>query len=214
MKIVFVCGILCAGTILCPSFLGAPSGRNEFAEAVVREMNFARTSPKAYVKTLTAYRRLYKGKLIYRPGKVPLRSQEGVSAVDEAIRYCLRVNPVGKLVLSPGMSRAAADHIKDTGPRGSTGHYGSDGSTPFARMNRYGRWRHRAGENIAYGQHSARAVVRGLIIDDGVPGRGHRRNIFNGAFRVCGVARGSHRRYRTMCVITYAGGYREAAAPR
>jgi hypothetical protein len=39
--------------------------------------------------------------------------------------------------------------------------------------------------SICYCQRSARAIVMALIIDDGVRGRRHRRNIFNPQVRRC-----------------------------
>lgn len=55
---------------------------------------------------------------------------------------------------------------------------GSDRSNPGERINRYVACQDGWAENIACGQRSAREIVMALIIDDGVPGRGHRRNIF------------------------------------
>jgi len=52
-------------------------------------------------------------------------------------------------------------------------------------------------------------MVMQLIIDDGVKGRGHRKNIFAKGFATAGVACGTHPRFDTMCVIDFSGGFRE-----
>ncbi len=57
-----------------------------------------------------------------------------------------------------------------------------------------------SGENLAYGLITGKEAVIGLIVDDGVPDRGHRKNIFNDAWIDVGNYFGSHKTYGTgMC---------------
>ena len=95
---------------------------------------------------------------------------------------------------------------------GKTGHGGSDGSRPAQRVARHGSWDIIVAENLSYGPDMARHVVMGLIIDDGVPDRGHRTTIFNGALNVIGVSCGPHLTFRTMCTMDYAGEFKEPAS--
>ena len=192
-----------------PGRIGDARFLSPLENAVVHELNMARTAPKDYSSFLEQYKKYYDKKLLKLPGQTPILTNEGVGAVVEAIRFLRSVKPLPPLNPSKGMSSGARDHVTDQGPSGSTQHKGSDGSQPRDRVNRYGTWEKSIGENIAYGSDKARSIVMFLMIDDGVSSRGHRKNIFNPDFRVIGVACGHHATYRTACVITFAGGYKE-----
>lgn len=186
-----------------------------FEEQVLAEMNLARTDPAGYALHIERLLQYFDGNLLRLPGETALQTNEGPRAVREAAA-ALRATPrLPALAPSRGLARAARDHALDQGPRGGLGHTGSDGSSMGDRIGRYGTWDGSAAENISYGSDSPRDVVISLLVDDGVPSRGHRVNILNGSSRLAGVGCGRHTEYRTMCVIDFAGGYREAegAAP-
>ena len=178
-------------------------------QEVFDELNLARTNPNGYADVLAELRAQFNGKHLERRGQPILVTREGVAAVDEAIAYLRSAAPVPALTLSHGLSRAARDHVADQ-QGGAMGHSGSDGSEPWDRMNRYGGWEDEVAENIAYGGYSTQGVVIQLIVDDGVPGRQHRVNIFNPKYRFVGVACGSHARLHDICVMDFATGYTEA----
>ncbi|MBX3131887.1 MAG: hypothetical protein KF689_00700 [Gemmatimonadaceae bacterium] len=182
---------------------------------LLAETNAARTDPAGYARHLEEMLPLFDGNVLRRPGSsVGLRTNEGPAAVREAIRFLRAQAPLAPLEWSDGLWAAARDHVRDQGPSGSTGHTGQDGSSMSQRIGRYGRWQVTAAENIDYGSTSARESVISLIVDDGVPNRGHRTNVFEPRLRVMGATCGPHARYRTMCVFNYAGGFTASdAAP-
>ena len=166
------------------------------AAAVICELNLARENPSLYASFVAESR--------------PSHMIEHGRAVDEAVRFLKKARPLPPLTLSTGMSRAAADHCAEQ-VDGQLGHDGNDRSSPGDRISRYGTWSLTWGENISYGQKTARGIVLTLIIDDGVRSRGHRKNIFNPKFNFAGAAFGPHARYRTVCSIDFAGSYAERA---
>jgi len=181
----------------------------ELEQEVVKELSTARTIPRSYASHLKNMRRYFYGKELRRPGDITVLTKEGDAAVVEAIRFLENVKPLPALRLSQGMSQGAHDHVEVQGRSGTVEHGSNEGSQSWERISRYGIWKKVVGENIAYGHPRARDVVTSLIIDDGVPGRGHRQNIFNPHFHVVGAACGPHRIYGTMCVIIFAGEYLE-----
>src|SRR5437764_9123861 len=181
----------------------ATSGR-----AVVREMNLARQNPALYATFVEELRGRMSGNVLVLPGHTRLRTKEGSAAVDEAIRFLQNASPLPPLTLSRGMSRAAADHCADQAD-GAFGHEGKDRSHAGQRIARYGNFSGGWGENISYGKSSARDVVLALIIDDSLPARKHRKNIFNPIYNFAGAAFGRHARFGTVCSMDFAGGYAE-----
>ncbi len=182
---------------------------NDLERDVMREMNLLRTDPQGYAQKLRDFRTLFKGRIYTRPGKTSIMTQEGLAAVDEAISVLERQSALPPFSLSRGLSLAARAHARDQERSGALGHSGSDGSSPFDRMNRFGIWQGSAGENISYGGDTGEDIVIQLFVDDGVPGRGHRKNMLSPSFLTLGIGTASHPVYRVVCVQDFAGGYGE-----
>lgn len=184
-----------------------PEKATAFERAVVQEMSDARVRPRAYAKHLRELRDCFEGTLWNRPGRTPLRTDEGVAALDEAIAFLEQQKPIGPLRFNEGLARAARLHARDIGPRGGLEHVGSDGSRLSERLNRLGTWQGLIAENIGTLEADARQLVIQLLIDDGVASRGHRHNLFNPDLHQAGAGSAPHRDYKVVTVIDYADGF-------
>lgn len=214
MKTILRLGVLCIlvglSAACAPRVVRAPasSGSQVLPDeaAVLAELNSARRNPAAYARHLRELLDYFDGNILRQPGRVAVQTSEGRAAVVEAIGALKRTSSVPPLKNSAALAAAARDHARDQGATGAIGHRGKFGSKIDQRIERHGRWTGGISENIHYGSSNARDVVISLIVDDGVPDRGHRDTIFTRELRFAGVACGPHRTFRTMCVIDYAVG--------
>lgn len=175
---------------LAASLVAAPALAGALDDAVLDELNFARAHPSKYADELRRH---------LRSGD----QDDDSDAVEEAIDFLERQPVLAPLSADPRIAAAARAHTRAQGARGEVGHGPAGGLG--RRLQANGVWAGMSAENISYGYDDAREVVRQLIVDSQVAGRGHRRNIFTGAYRSAGVACGPHREYGVMCVIDFAG---------
>ncbi len=197
-------------TLLLPCLLSqgvaisaARAADSNFERDVLAEINFVRTHPQEYAQELVRYRQDFEGRLMRGDDETgDIMTREGVAAVDEAIRDLNAQQPLTALEGGATLGEAAFDLVDEQGRRGQTGHVSEGGMTPSKRVERRGGGPYVA-ETISYGSLTPAGVVRQLIVDDGVPDRGHRKVILTERFRYAGVGCGAHAVYRFMCVIDY-----------
>lgn len=177
---------------------------------VLAEMNLARTNPRAYADILRNFRRQFQGTRYRLPGtRTFVQTVEGLRVVDEAIAFLSSQPPQPQLGWSNGLAAAASELAREQGKSGATGHYGKKSGSMRARIERHGEWMGEIAENVGYGPEEARLMVMQFIINDGVPDRGHRKNIFHPGFGAAGVACGPHPEYGKMCAIDFADRFSE-----
>lgn len=167
-----------------------------FEDEVMRELNRVRADPAGYASVLSRER-----------AEIGVKVDERADprAFAEAVDFLKRQSPMPPLDPDDRLAGAAEEFALTQGPSGAVGH-GAPGGLG-RRIQSQGVWAGLAGETISYGQPTAFEVVRQLVIDFGVPNRGHREIIFDNSFKAAGVGCGHHAAYGEMCVIDFAGAY-------
>lgn len=130
------------------------------------------------------------------------------AAFQEAIDFLEKQPAVGPLTWTEGLAWAARSHTVDMGGKGITGHTSSDGTGFGDRLYKFAATRGQVGENLAYGSTTGKWVVIQLIVDEAVPSRGHRTNIFNDDFTQIGTNTGVFEgQYGMMETCNYGNGF-------
>ena len=122
------------------------------------------------------------------PKKHPARiksdktNEEAVQEVVDAHNATRLGEKLSKLEVNDKLKAAAERHAKDMATHNKMTHKGTDGSTPFKRIDDTDYLWKRAGENVAYGQSDSEEVMKAWM--DSPP---HKKNILGG-FSQIGVA--------------------------
>ena len=161
------------------------------------EVNFARTQPRDYAQVLLDEAQSARS-------QASSFAWENPRDLEEAVEFLVRQRPLPPLAANGRLGDAAQSYAVLQGRQGGFGHQ-SAGLSLSQRMQARGVFANMVAEDISYGYRRPRDVVRQLIVDSGVPSRGHRHNIF-GAYQSVGIGCGPHRVYGSMCVVDFAGG--------
>jgi hypothetical protein len=168
---------------------------------VLLELNKVRSDPPRYATLyISPILNELRGRLNTRSN---VETKEGAKAVEECIAQLLRTNKMGLLDPDKDLAKAAFRHTSKQSKTREIGHNSPDGETFEHRLRKikYSI----TGECISYGEDKARDIVTSLLVDDGVPSRGHRKIVLDPRFSCVGISAGGHLVYSHMCTIDFAG---------
>lgn len=173
------------------------------------EVNRFREDPQSYIPKLEAYLPILKDNILYLENQNPIITQEGTSAVEEAIEALRNTEKLPALRSSDSLNQAAKDHTRDIGPKGICSHDGSDGSNISDRVDKYCEWEGALFENLDFGSRSAHAIILSFLIDDGIKSRQHRHNLLDKNIQYFGISVGHHKEYKTLATVIFANNIRD-----
>ncbi len=179
----------------------AASYLSSLEKEVLLELNKARSDPKLYVSLyIEPMLRYFDGKLDTRNN---IETNEGVKAVKDCIAQLKRTAKMDLLLADQELSKAALRHTSQQSKTRETGHDSPNGETFEYRLRKVNFLS--TGECISYGEDEARGIVISLLVDDGVPSRGHRKIILDPKFSAVGISAGKHVVYSAMCTLDFGG---------
>jgi uncharacterized protein YkwD len=111
------------------------------------------------------------------------------NAAESLYTSLTRMAPVGILSANRALMQAAQKHAVWMQKTDTFSHTGEAKSDISKRLKNEGIQFGLAGENIQYSGYTPYLIVLDLLIDEGIPGYGHRENILNATFSAIGIGR-------------------------
>ncbi len=152
-----------AGKTSSSSAVGQMTSRER---EMVDEINLLRSNPVGYIPKVEAY-------------MATLESENSKKVARELIAQLRRTSRLSTLAYHDGVYEAAKKHGQEEKARGKTGHVGNDGSYPWDRILREATDLNEGGENLVGGPVEIERAIMLLLVDEGIPNRGHRNTLLN-----------------------------------
>jgi hypothetical protein len=105
--------------------------------------------------------------------------------------------------VSSNLKKAAKDHVTDLGESGIMTQIGTNGLGPKERMEKYTGIDSLWSETLLFGGYKPKEIVEYMLVSDGDPARGLRKNIFNPKLRIMGIAIGPHPEAGSVTVVDF-----------
>lgn len=137
-------------------------------KSMLAEINLLRANPQGYIPYVEAYIEEFR-----EAGWDSATTEEEVQTAKELITQLKRLEALSVLRPHPELYEVARLHGLDLREMGRVQHQGSDGSMPYNRI-RQGTELSDGNENIVGGTTFIRESVITLLVDSGIPNRGHR----------------------------------------
>ncbi len=151
-------------------------------EQMIEEINIMRRDPKGYAREVEAYINQVKNDEMLDAAY----KAEEISTAKELIEELKLLNPLPILESHQGLHKVGITHGKDVQKQGMIGHLGSDGSWPWDRVRRDTELSD-GNENLVAGGNTVKESLMILLVDSGIPGRGHRKTLLEPKWTYCGI---------------------------
>lgn len=135
---------------------------------MIKEINMMRANPPAYAKYIDAY---------VADQKANNGFPVDMAVVAELKGELSKLGPLSQLKTTACIYTAAKKHGQDMVKMGRTDHIGSDGKWPWDRVRRECPNMVDGNENLVGGPDNIRESVVILLLDEGIPNRGHRKTL-------------------------------------
>lgn len=180
------------------------------AKEVFETVNRLRREPQAFVSDLSEMRKNFNGN-DYRSPRLDfsIYTEEGVSAVDDAIKFLSECKPAPVLTRTEELDKSAKILAEYIGPQGLA-EFGSGELSFDRRLASANCERVTSAECMSLGWSTGKEIVLQLLIDDGNTMRSNRKNIFREDFLEIGVFACPHKVYSHCCIIDFQGRRRSA----
>jgi hypothetical protein len=178
---------------------------SEMRSAILNEHNRLRTDPSSFITFLEEHIKNISNEILSLPNQRPIKLREGIRAYKNAIEFLRKQKPVKALTFDSNLAKASQKFADYLGKNGAISNIDSNGQGVAERIEEYVQWDKCCAENIEYGSLNSRDIIISLLVDDGVDGKGHRKNLFSKELKYVGIGISEHSLSKLCAVIDYAG---------